>query len=860
MSVQPEAREKQQVAAGRDAFAAGRDLTVAIAAPDPGEPATPALLPRDVPGFTGRDDELSRLVGLAGGGRVVVTAIGGTAGVGKTALAVHAAHQLLREFPDGHLYADLRGYTGGQDPVEPGEALELFLRSLGVKAEDIPSEVTERSGLLRQLLAPKRVVMVLDNARTEAQVRPLLPGAGTSLVLVTSRSTLPGLEADERISLDVLSQDEAVDMLAGLGGHRAAADPTAVAEVARLCGRLPLALRIAGQLLATHPTWPVVRVAQLLAGQQQRLTRLGAGDLQVRAAFEVSYQQLADGDARLFRLLGLHPGPDFSATAAAALAGLDEAVAESALERLATAHLLAEDTVGRFTLHDLLRLFARASCEQADAPDQRTAAETRLIRHYEQLASFLESCVDPGLRAVAEQTGRPLSSMRQALAVFQAERPSLLAALDLVTQRGWNEDIRWLSASMEGPLAILRFLDDLLTVREAALAAGRRSGDAGAEGRALANLGSAYLDLRRFEEAIARYEQALTIFQAAGDRDHESKILNNLGIAFRELRRFDEAIPMLEQALALRREVGDRPAEGQILNSLGSAYRELRRFEEAIACYQRALAIFQGVGDRDHESRQPPPGVGSVNGAAPQLGDVLSSFERKMAAEWTGDRDEEGRILISLGNLLRELQRFDEAIPFWEQAVAIKREVGNGQGEAQTLANLGHAYRELRRSAEAIGRFQQALAVFRAIGDRHGESRTLNNLGVAFGEARRFADSIEALQQALAIERELGDRYGEGHTQANLGLAYTELQRFDEALASYRESLAIARETGDRDDEGETLAALAHVEQLAGNARAQRRRWWQRARRSSRTARGPHPTGEPGPGNGNRAPVQDQRL
>src|ERR1700678_1606233 len=228
MSVEPQARRKQKVAAERDAYVAGRDLTVQVVATGPAELGVPGLLPRDVPGVAGRGDELARLAGLAAGGRVVVSAISGTAGVGKTALAVHAAHQLLADFPDGHLYADLHGYSEGQDPVPPGEVLGVFLRSLGVPADDVPADAEERSGLLRQVLASRRVLMVLDNARTEAQIRPLLPGAGTSLVLVTSRSRLPGLEADERIALDVLAQDEAVAMLAGLGGHRAAADPTAV--------------------------------------------------------------------------------------------------------------------------------------------------------------------------------------------------------------------------------------------------------------------------------------------------------------------------------------------------------------------------------------------------------------------------------------------------------------------------------------------------------------------------------------------------------------------------------------------------------------------------------------------------------
>jgi tetratricopeptide (TPR) repeat protein len=828
MSVQPEARGKRRVVAQRDAVVAGRDLTVDVVEAGPGEPVTPGLLPRDVPGFTGRNDELARLVALTGGGRVVVTAIGGTAGVGKTALAVHAAHQLLGEFPDGHLYADLRGHSGSQDPTEPGEVLEVFLRSLGVRAEEIPAGLEERSGLLRQVLASRRVLMVLDNARTEAQVRPLLPGAGTSVVLVTSRSVLPGLEADERIGLDVLAEDEAVAMLAGLGGHRAAADPTAVAEVARLCGRLPLALRLAGQLLATHPTWPVVRLVRLLGSERDRLARFGEGDLQVRAAFEVSYQQLAEEDARLFRMLGLHPGPDFTATAAAALAGAEGEAAESALGRLADAHLVAEDAAGRFALHDLLRLFARAACEQADTPADRDAAETRLVRHYENLAAFLDSCVDPKLRTAAEQDGKPLSSMRQALAVFQAERPALLAALDLATQRGGDEEIRRLSASMGRILTILRYLDDLIIVREAALAAARHVGDTRAEGRALSNLGEAYRELRRFKEAITSYQHALVIFRALDDRGAEGLALNNLGIAYQELRRFEEAITSYQRALVIFREVGDRHEEGLALNSLGIAHRELRRFEEAVAGYQDALVIFRDAGDRHGEAQA----------------------------------------LANLGSGYRELRRFEEAITSYQQALAIRREVGDRYGEGRTLDNLGDAYGELQRSQEAVISYQQALVIFREVGDRHEEGQTLNNLGVAYEEARRFEDAITSYQQTLAIKREARDRDGEGRTLNNLGNAYGELQRSQEAVISYQQALVIFREIGDRHGEGGILTNLgrayqemrrsdraascwreaavamravgdheqaARLEQLADNAQPQRRRWWQRSTKSSET-------------------------
>jgi tetratricopeptide (TPR) repeat protein len=651
-------RIQQQVAAERDANVAGRDqFIVNIGAAGAGEPVVPGLLPRDVPGFTGRESELDRLTELAGGGAVVVTAIGGTAGVGKTALAVHAAHRLLPQFPDGQLYADLRGYTAGQTPAGPGEVLEVFLRRLGVSGEEMPVTVEERSGLLRQLLASLRMLMVLDNAVAEAQVRPLLPGVGRSLVIVTSRSVLSGLEADGRIDLDVLSEGEAAGLLAGLiGEQRTAADPTAVARVAGLCGRLPLALRIAGQQLAVHPAWPVAKLAGMLAGEQDRLARLAAGDLQVRAALEVSYAQLAEQDARLFRLLGLHPGPDFTVAAAASLAGLGPDEAGPVLDRLAEAYLVTEDAAGRFGMHDLLRLFARSTCLEADSPADQEAAEVRLVQYYVGLADILDSCVDPSLRLAVSRAGVPLLSMRQALALFQAERSSLLAALSLAAQRGWIEQVGPLAEIMRYSLRVLHYLDDLLVVAEAALAAARRTGDTAVEANALNDLGAAYIGLRRFEEAIGCLQQALAIRREIDDRHGEGQTLNNLGAAYIELRRFEKGIGCLQQALAIRRETGDRYSEGRTLTNLGAAYIVLRRFEEAIGCLQQALAIFRE----------------------------------------TGDRYSEGGTLTNLGNAYRRMRQPDRAATCWLDAAAAMHDAGDHE-EAERLERLVANARSRRR-------------------------------------------------------------------------------------------------------------------------------------------------------------------
>jgi tetratricopeptide (TPR) repeat protein len=817
-----EDRVSQRARGGRDVAVAGRDQTlitagdhtvITVGGDRAAELSLPGLLPRDVPGFTGRDDDVARLTGLVGGGRVVVTAIGGTAGVGKTALAVHVAHRLLPEFPDGHLYADLRGYTEGQDPVEPGEVLEVFLRRLGVPAEEVPAEVEERSGLLRQLLAGRRVLVVLDNARTEAQVRPLLPGAGGSLVLVTSRSVLPGLEVDERVSLDVLPEDEAVAMLARvIGDARAAAEPQAVTEVARLCGRLPLALRIAGQLLAAHPAWPASRLARMLTGERDRLARLGAGDLQVRVAFEVSYAQLAQEDARLFRLLGLHPGPDFDVMAAAALDGTEPGEAGPVLDRLAEAHLVTEDASGRFGLHDLLRLFARTTCQETDSPADQQAAEARLVDYCADLAGLLDSCVDPRLRQAAEQAaqeaGGTLPSMREALAVFQAERPGLLAALGLAAPRGWDEQVQRLSDSVIDSLTILRYLDDLLTVHEAALAAARRTSDRRGEGRTLNNLGNAYQELRRHQEAIDSYQQALAIKRETGDRHGEGQTLNNLGLAYQELRQYEEAIDSYQQSLAIYRDSGDRYGEGQTLNNLGNAYQELRQYEEAIDSYQQSLAIYRDSGDRYGEG-QTLNNLGLAYQELRQYEEAIDSYQQSLAIyRESGDRYREGQTLNNLGNAYQELRQYEEAIDSYQQDIAIRRDSGDRHGEGQTLNNLGNAYRGLRRYEEAIDSYQQSLAIYRDSGDRYREGQTLNNLGNTYQELRRYQEAIDSYQQSLAIYRETGDRYGEGQTLNNLGGAYHELRRYQEAIDSYQQSLAIYRESGDRYREGQTLNNL----------------------------------------------------
>ncbi|SRR5216683_3024755 len=724
-------RVKQEADAVRDAFAAAGNQTFNLGVPSQKEPAMPGLLPRDIPGFTGRELELARITRLAEGRSVAVAVVDGPAGVGKTALVVHVAHRLLSAraedellFPDGHLYADLRGCdTTGQLPAEPSEVLEVFLRRLGVGGAEIPQGAEERSGRLREMLASKRALLVLDNAASEAQVRPLLPGAGASLVLITSRPVLAGLEVDDRIDLGILPRHKATELLTWLAGEkRAAAEPEAVAGVVASCGGLPLALRIAGQLLAANISWSMDRLAEMLADERHRLDRLAAGDRQVRAAFEVSYRQLAGGDAQMFRLLGLYPGSHFDEDIAASLAELgDPKAAEPVLNRLAMAHLITEERAGRFRIHDLLRLFARQASEHYDDDADRVAAGERVAAYFTNMAWYLDACLDPRQRPLAEddatQAGEILPSQRNVLEQFAAEQVNLLAVIRFAADNGWHEIVWRLSEYMGGALTLLRHLDDLLTVREAALAAAKSANDTAAYGRALGNLGNVYAELRRFQEAIDCFEEDLAICRETGDRHGEGLSLSNLGVVCSELLQFEDAIAYYQDALAICLETEDKYSQGQALGNLGNAYQKLRRFDEAIECYNKALRI-----------------------------------------NWdTKDRHGEGRTFNNLGICYLKLSQFDDALDCFEEDLAICRKLGDRSGEGLTLGNLGNIHYEMRRYGDAIACYQDALAICQETGDRHNEGRALGNLASACHQQGQHKQAISYWQDAASAMREAGD-------------------------------------------------------------------------------------------------------
>jgi tetratricopeptide (TPR) repeat protein len=613
----------------------------------------PAQLPVDVRGFAGRRGELDQLdtIGTAAGESavVVIAALSGTAGVGKTALAVHWAHRVRGRYPDGQLYVNLRGFDPTDTVVSPTDAVRGFLDALGVPAQRIPAGLDARAALYRSLLAGRRVLIVLDNARTAEQIRPLLPGSPDCLVLVTSRNQLTSLVATvgaHFVILDVLTDEEAREMLAHrLGAQRTAREPVAVNEIITRCARLPLALAVVAARAATQPRASLKDLADELGDARTRLDALADTDpiADVRAVFSWSYQALSEDSARLFRLLGLHPGPDISAPAAASLAALPVDRTRALLAQLTRAHLLTEHVSGRFTFHDLLRAYAAERAAGDETAADQSGALHRVLDHYvhtglrgarlnPQLAPIEVAAAQPGVTPE-----EPADS--EAAEAWTAENyPVLLAAIQRAADTGFDAHVGqlcWILWSLFDRRGLWR---DWIAAEQTALAAAERTGDRAAQARAhrglayahsrcggpadvhghhdkaLAllvkvgdrigqahvhlNIGSYRLHEGHHREAMEHLERAYAIYRDAGLRVHEARAVRGLGSSRFAMGDQAAALADYERALAMHREMRDAYGEAQTLDDLGRVCRELGDHGRSLACLEHAVALFQGFGDR----------------------------------------------------------------------------------------------------------------------------------------------------------------------------------------------------------------------------------------------------------------------
>ncbi len=806
----------------------GRDITVQL----PRE-ITPALsgLPAATPAFTGRDTDLDGLLRalaprpaasdpttVAGSPAVVVTAVGGLAGIGKTELAVQAAHAALAKgwFPGGVLFADLFGYDEARR-LEPAQVLEGFLRALGIPGEHIPPEAQDRARLYASVLTAysgqgQRVLVVIDNVSTSGQAEPLLPTDGTNAALVTSRDTL-GLLNARLLDLNVLTPEAAADMLnqtlqvARPGDGRVTGHPGDAAAITRMCSGLPLALRIIAALLAEDPARPLAAMAADLRDERTRLDEISYGDTAVRAAFDLSYRRLDPDRARMFRLLAANPGPDISTSAAAALAGRDQVFTRHGLEVLARMHLIEHGhSYGRWRMHDLVRLYADQHGGTHAHADGRDEGFTRLLDYYLVATQAADAYLGPDISDPA--TGR-FSDREQALAWLDAEYPNLTAATYAAASSGHAAVARDLPEAMWHFLRLRYHFNDWITLATTALTAARHLGDRHSEGLALNSLGVAMRLVGRFEEAIAAIQGAIQIYRDTGDWGDEGVALNSLGVGLQELQRYEEAIAVCQSAVQIFRDIGDRDSEGMALHNLGLALSHSGRFKEAIAVCQSAVQIYRDIGHRHDGMAKALNSLGTVLWQTHRFEEAITAHQEAVQiSRDTGDRHDEATALNHLGLARQDLERSSEAITAYQDAIQIYRDLGRRHDEATALNNLGIALGTLERFPEAITAYQDAIQIFRETSDEHAEGVVLDNLGNTLRDLERFTEAITLYQDAIQIYRDTGNQHGTVQALNSLGIILQELERFPEAITAYQDAIQIYRDTGEWDGAAAALNNL----------------------------------------------------
>jgi DNA-binding SARP family transcriptional activator/Tfp pilus assembly protein PilF len=842
-------RELHQQILAQDPALALATRGLAASVPAVRSVVVPRELPAEVAAFTGREVELAELDFLlpavgeepgAAPGPVVISAVAGTAGVGKTTLAVRWAHRVAGQFPDGQLYVNLRGYDPGQ-PVTPSEALARFLRALGVADVDIPLEEAERAGRYRSLVATKRLLVVLDNAATEDQVRPLLPGGGSVMVVVTSRDSLPGLVAVDgahRLDLDLLPQDEAVALLSALIGRRAGADRAAAEALAGLCARLPLALRVAAELAAARPGAPLAELVAELASERNRLELLDAGgDARgaVASVFSWSYNHLPADAAQLFRLLGTHPGADWDLYAAAALtASTSLTQARRTLAELARAHLVQPAAPGRYQMHDLLRAYAASLATTGDRNEARQAALTRLFDYYLATCAAAADCLSPG-----DRTWRPdppptatptpqLSDPAAAQAWLDAELPTLVKVAEYTAGHGWPGHAGRLGATLHTYVNSTGHFIEGIILGSHALEAARGSGDRAAQAAALRRLGNYHCHQGRLRQATGCLREAVALARDLGDRFAQAHAHFHLAVAQLFQGRYQHSARSFRQALALFRELGDQPGESEALSGLGQSCLWQGRYQQAVSQLRQGLAVARQAGHRYGEAEA----LCNLGEACWWLGQYEQATGYAQEALTTsreiGYRVGEADALITLGRVRHRQGQHDQALTHQRQALALYQEFGDRQFQVTAINDTGEALLAIGQHTQARDCFATALALARQSGNPREQGRALSGLGEVCHQQGHHDEAAGYHQQALAFYEEIGDRGGHAEALNGAGETFLSAGRPDQARACHAAALTLTRRSGDHYQQARAHRGLAAVCHASGQ-QGQAQQHWQHA-------------------------------
>jgi tetratricopeptide (TPR) repeat protein/transcriptional regulator with XRE-family HTH domain len=740
------------------------------AAPGAGAAAATRALPRDIGSFTGREAELGRLVAQvcgADGGGAGIYAIDGMAGAGKTALAVHAAHRLAGSFPDGQYFVPLHAHTPGQRPVDPADALAGLLLTAGAPAQHIPPGLQARAGRWRDSVAGQKILLVLDDAAGHEQVRPLLPGSQESLVLITSRRRLTALEDATVVSIEALAPAEGSALLTRLAGRAdLAADHAAAAEITRLCGYLPLAIGMLARQLRHHPARSAAELAASLAAARDRLAVMRAENLSVAAAFDLSYQELTGDQQRLFRRLGLAPGRDIDAFAAAALDDIGVEAARARLDELYDHHLIAEPATGRYLLHDLLREYSRALAADDD-PRECAAAAERLVSYYAHVAAAAGQHIATWTTA----GGRPAPGRPPAHAPRLAASPEAAA---------------WLEAERPNLQAAVAFAAEAMPAHAVAIAT--------AVGGFLRSRG-------HWHQAAGQYRTALGAARRAGDGPGQAGTLDELGLLQQLLADYPAATATLTEAAALYRDLGDRAGQAYAVNHLGLVHMDAGDYRAAENCHRQALALAREAGDPLAEAvsltdlGQTQQLTGDVPAAAANHRQALETFRR------LGSPFDEADALCQLGFASSAMGDYAAARAYHREGLELFRRLGDQLGQTWGLEGLAEVQQAAGDYPAAAASLTEDLRLHRDLGCPAGEAKALNLLGELSTAASAAGQARDHHRQALAIAREIGARGAEADALAGIGRSLLP-GRPAEAAAPLREALVIYQQVGSREAQG----------------------------------------------------------
>jgi tetratricopeptide (TPR) repeat protein len=786
-------------------------------------PPIPSQLPPAIQDFTNREQVVSRVQRLIEGGQrsgasgATVITISGAAGVGKTAVALHVAHQLRPSFPDGQLYVDLRSPRTKQ--VSPYDVLAEFLRAFGIDSVGIPDTLNERARLYRSRLIDQRLLILLDNAATETQVRPLVPGGSSCAVLVTSRSALPGLEAAHHISLDVLEPDHALEFLGKLvGPERVEAENNAAVTIARSCGYLPLALRIAGAKLAGRNHWRLATLAKRLADERHRLSELAAGDLGVRSSFALSYRALHAEEQQTFRLLGLLKALDFPAWNIAVLLDREPAEAVELAESLVDSGLLegvGEDPAGqlRYRFHDLVRVFARERLwDEESVTEQQTAFE-RLVGTYLLLAEQADGILHASHRAIPiglDDLGWLIQ--QDPMGWFEAERASLVTAVQQAHEaKLWPFTWR-LAQALSWFFELRSYWDDWHRTQQLALSAAQHAQDRKAQADALLHLSIIYREQGRPLQALDQLERCIAIYQELNDRQGIAKALHGIGYAAWDQGHVEESMDWFLQCLDTLGENGDRQVKAAALLHLGVGRWAQGRWDEALAWLEQSLEIYEALRDQRGQAHT-LRNMAVVYWAQARWHEATSALDKALNLyRDLGDRRWEAYSLVTLGGILQGQGRWDKATECYQRCLPVFREIGYRRGELDVLQGLGSVHRGQHHWTEATACYQECLVAYeKELCDRRGVAYMLQFLGDVERNQNHVPKAIEYYKRSLLAFEDVGDQRAEAYSLLYLGDLERAEGETDAALSHYQRGFRLFETGSDRNGAAAAACCLGEM-------------------------------------------------